>query len=225
MPMPAGTAGNTKGVPTLRFEAGRASGSDGCNRFSAPYTGSPGKLQCAAPRVGTTMACPSADSAAMARLFDAALNATRTYRIDAGDLLLLDAAGAELLRLGAQANGMAGTSWRVGGNNHAQQAVVCVIDATTLTLAFGSDAQVSGLGGCNGFTGSYRAVGDKLSIGPLAATRKACAAPEGAMAQQAALLRALQTAATARREGRRMELRTASGALAATVQLGNAARP
>jgi heat shock protein HslJ len=216
---PAGAASGAEALPTMRFDEGRVSGSDGCNRFSGPYTSAPGKLQFAAPRVGTMMACPTDALAQRARAFDAALSATRAYRIDAGKLLLLDAAGAELLRFDAQATGLSGTAWRVGGYNNGKQAVVGVLTGTTLTVSFGGDGRISGSGGCNTFSGSYRADAEKLSIGPLAATRKACAAPEGVMAQEGAFLRALETTATARREGDRLELRTAADALAAMLRL------
>lgn len=219
MSVPAGIAPNAKTAATLRFEAGRVSGSDGCNRFSAPYTTSPGKLQFDGPRAGTLMACPSEDGAQMARVIDEALTATRGYRIEAGKLLLLNASGTTLMGFDAQATGLAGSAWRVSGYNNGKQAVVSVIAGTALTLAFSNDDKLSGSGGCNHFGGSYRADGDTLTIGPLAATRKACAEPEGVMAQEAAFLRALETAATARREGDRLELRTATGALAATMRL------
>ncbi len=223
MAMPLGAGSSAKTVPTMRLEAGRISGSDGCNRFSGPYTStSPGKLQFAAPRVGTMMACPTEDDAQRARVFDETLSATRGYRIEAGKLVLLDAAGASLLSFDAQATGLAGTAWRVDGYNNGKQAVVSVTTGSTLTLAFGAKGRVSGSGGCNNFSGSFQSDGEKLTIGPLADTRKACAAPEGVMAQEAAFLRALESTATARREGDRLELRTAAGALAATMRLEGA---
>jgi heat shock protein HslJ len=48
-----------------------------------------------------------------------------------------------------------------------------------------------------------------------------CAQPEGTMAQEAAFLAALQTAATQRREADRLELRTADGALAVSARLAS----
>ena len=100
MSMPTGAAKATEAVPTMRFDDGRVSGSDGCNRFSGPYSSSSGKLQFAAPRVGTMMACPTEDGARMARVFHEALSATRAYRIEGGKLMLLDAGGAVLMRGG-----------------------------------------------------------------------------------------------------------------------------
>jgi len=210
--LPAGSA-----VPTLAFDAARASGSDGCNRYFAMYTPkSTGQLQFG-QRGGTQMACPP-DQSQMADAFNAALAATRAYRIEDGQLLLLDAGGTVRATFDPQATTLAGTTWRVTGYNNGKQAVVSVISGSTLGVSFGAGGKLSGSGGCNSFTGSYRAEGKTIGIGPLAATRKACALPEGVMAQEAAFLRALESAATTRREGHRLELRTENGALAATLQ-------
>ena len=61
--------------------------------------------------------------------------------------------------------------------------------------------------------------GEKITIGPLASTMKFCNDPEGVMDQEAQYLAALQSAATYRIEGNRLELRTADGALAADFSL------
>ncbi|MGR3563546.1 MAG: META domain-containing protein [Heliomarina sp.] len=49
-----------------------------------------------------------------------------------------------------------------------------VIDNARTTLTFDDEGRVYGLGGCNTYTGSYEIDGDKLSLGPVASTRKAC---------------------------------------------------
>ena len=43
------------------------------------------------------------------------------------------------------------------------------------TVAFSGDGTVTGSGGCNDFNGTYTVDGSKLTFGPLAATKKACA--------------------------------------------------
>lgn len=223
-----GTAWTLAGVPgfelpaqplaTLRFEAGRAVGSDGCNRYSTTYTGTPGQLRFGAKQVATLMACPPLAEAVATR-FGAVLYDTAGYRTEADTLTLLNAAGQPLARLQAQANRIAGTSWQVTGVNNGRQAVVGVLAGTSLTMAFGADGRLSGSAGCNSYTASYGGDGHGIRIGPPAATRKACAQPEGVMAQEAAFLAALQTAATQQREGDRLELRTAGGALAVSARL------
>jgi heat shock protein HslJ len=220
---PTGGAAPAGPWPTLRFDAGRASGSDGCNRFSASFTAADGTLQLG-QSIGTQMACPD-DTMDKARAFDDVLARTRAYRIDGGRLLLLDAAGSALASFDPQASGLAGTAWTATAYNNGRQAVVGPLAGTQLSVQFPADGKLSGFAGCNAFSGGYRLEGGKLAIGPLATTRKACAQPEGVMAQEAAFLRALESAATSRREADGLELRTADDALAAMMTLAPAAAP
>ena len=50
-----------------------------------------------------------------------------------------------------------------------------LIDSARLTLGFAPDGRLSGLAGCNSFTGSYSVEAQTLTIGQLATTRKLCA--------------------------------------------------
>jgi heat shock protein HslJ len=84
-------------------------------------------------------------------------------------------------------------------------------------MAFSADGRVGGSAGCNAYTASYSAAGPKLTFGPAAATRKMCVRPAGVMEQEQQFLKALETVATARFEGDRLELRAATDALAATL--------
>jgi heat shock protein HslJ len=203
-------------MPTLRFEAGRAQGSDGCNRYNAPYTAVDGRLQIGPSGASTLMACPEPASR-LAASFNAALARVQAYRLDGQTLVLLDAGGATLASFAAQGTGLAGTAWQVTAYNNGQQAVVSVRAGSTITMAFMPEGRISGSGGCNSYSGSYTANAGQLKVGPVATTRRACADPEGVMAQEAAFLRALETVTSARREGLRLELRTSAGALAVTM--------
>lgn len=49
-----------------------------------------------------------------------------------------------------------------------------IIDNSNVTVSSASDGTVSGSNGCNNFTGKYEVNGDKLEIGTLAVTRRAC---------------------------------------------------
>ncbi len=44
-------------------------------------------------------------------------------------------------------------------------------------MKFGADGRLSGKASCNRYGASYETEGDRLSIGPIAATRMACAPP------------------------------------------------
>ncbi len=210
--------------PTLQFEGGRAAGSDGCNRYGTGFKAADGVLELGAPRMSTQMACPEPQEQ-LAAAFNRALDQVRGYRIEAGALRLLDAGGATLATLAPQPTMLAGTAWRVTAVNNGKQAVVGVIAGTQPTLEFLADGRLSGNTGCNSFSATYAADGKKLGIGRVATTRMACAGPEGAMAQEAQFLAALESVTTARREADQLELRTATGALALSARLAAPARP
>ncbi len=60
-------------------------------------------------------------------------------------------------------------NWQVSGINGA-----AVIDKSETNLTFSADGKLSGLAGCNRFNGDYKLHNAKLSVGPLAVTKKAC---------------------------------------------------
>ena len=66
---------------------------------------------------------------------------------------------------------------------------------------------MSGNAGCNDYTGSYTVDGEKLTIGPLAATKKACGPAESAV--ETAFLTAMGKVATYAVSGDSLELKTA----------------
>jgi copper homeostasis protein (lipoprotein) len=78
-----------------------------------------------------------------------------------------------------------------------------------------SEARLSGHGGCNRVTGSFEVDGDRLKIGPMAATRMAC--PDG-MEQEQRFLQAVQKVATYRIRGSHLEMMDASGAVLARFE-------
>lgn len=70
---------------------------------------------------------------------------------------------------------------------------VLLIAGSTVSLAFDATGKVSGSATCNRFSGQARIEGEKLTFGPMAVTRMACAG-EGLNAQEAAFLKALEGA-------------------------------
>ena len=200
---------------TARFEGGRVQGTDGCNRYSAPYTVEGSAIEIG-PRAATTqMACPP-EVTEQAEAFMAALTGARRYRVSGGELQLLSADGAVLSALTAQPQSLAGTAWRATGINNGKGSVAGLVAGSSVTMAFTADGKVSGSAGCNNYTGGYQADGSKLRFTPAAATRRMCATP-GVMEQEQAFFEALETVATMRMEGDRLEMRTADGALAVVV--------
>lgn len=201
---------------TLRFEAGRVAGSDGCNRFGAPVTVRGTGLQVSARGLSTKMACPPAVMQ-QAEAFQTALTSSRGFRLDGERLRLLSADGRPLLVLVAQSQRLVGSTWRVAGFNNGRQALVSPILGTSLSLRVVKAGQLAGSAGCNRFTAPLRLEGTRLRIGTPVATRKRCAGA-GVMEQEQQFLAALPTATSLRLEGESLELRRADGAIALSLR-------
>ena len=201
-------------------EDGRLSGSDGCNRFSTSYTVDGDSITIAANGASTMIACPE-PVMQQAQAFMTALGSAVTYAVDGPSLTLKDSSGTAVATFDAVSTDLAGTSWTVTSYNNGKQAVVGVLADTTLTILFGESGQISGSGGCNNYSGSYKSDGvSSIEIGPLASTMMACAGPEGAMDQEMQFLAALQAATVYTINGSTLEMRDADGALQVQAQKG-----
>ena len=156
------------------FASGRVSGSSGCNSYNGPavVTGATLKI---GPLSGTLMACvgPGGD---VETAYLPLLTAATSFTASADALTLFDASGTPTLIYAAGAANPLEGEWNVTGYNNGKEAVVSPVSGTTLTATFTGD-QVSGSAGCNDYNGPYKLDGDKVAIGPLVTTRKACEQP------------------------------------------------
>lgn len=202
---------------TLIFEADRMGGSDGCNRYGGTYLVNGDKLKFDKNIVKTLMACQE-DILKQGDAFTTALTQTATYRSDGQTLTLLDGFGKTLATFTAQSTKLGGTQWVVTGYNNGKQAVVSVLNGTSLTAEFGEDGKLSGSAGCNRYTSTYEVTGKAIQIGQAGVTRMFCGEPAGRMEQETQFLAALQGATTYSMEGSRLELRNADGALMVSLQ-------
>lgn len=82
---------------------------------------------------------------------------------------------------------LVGTSWRA--ETIAGQAVAAGLETT---LTFEAADRVAGRGGCNRYFGSVELAGDRITFGPLGATRMACG--DAADEQEMRFFRALEGA-------------------------------
>jgi len=201
---------------TLRFEGGRLAGGDGCNRYSAAYVAKGAALSINPAGASTMMACEPPEVMEQARGYAAMLAAVKSHRVADGQLQLLDGDGKVLATFAAQAQELAGTSWRALGINNGRGAVASIVRGTAVTLAFDTAGKASGSAGCNNFMAGYEADPPKLRFSAPGSTRRMCAG-EGVMEQEAAFLAALQSVDTMRFEADRLELRRADGALAVSL--------
>lgn len=194
---------------------GRATGSGGCNRIGGSFATDGSTLSFGGDFVSTMMACEESIMKTEQELL-AALPQVASYAITGGRLVLSDAAGTEVAAFTVLDQGLAGTSWIVTGVNTGD-AVTSPIMGTDLTVAFGEDGTVSGSGGCNQFTGTYTVTDGALQVGPLASTMMACETPAGTMEQEAAFLKALESATTIQLQVTSLTLRTAEDTIAVTL--------
>ncbi len=186
----SGALGSLRRPVTARFEAGRISGFSGCNRFMGGYTVDRDKLVIG-KLAGTMMACPGPEMA-LEGAFQRALAGAFRYALTDDTLTLMPESGAPLVFRRAAEPRLEGVIWEVTGFNNGRQAVVGTLSGTKLTLSF-QEGVVHGQSGCNTFHATFKRDGDRLVIGPTAATRMACAGA-GVMQQEREFLAALETA-------------------------------
>ncbi len=201
---------------TLQFEGGRAFGSDGCNRYTGSYSVDGDRLTVEQRMAATMMSCEAAIMR-QADEYRGALERAAIHQIAEGRLLLLDEEGTPLATFREELQELAGTAWEVTAYNSGRQAVVSVLQDTSLTLNFDLDGRLSGSAGCNTFGAGFEASGGELRLSPVAATRRNCSEPPGIMEQEAQFLAALESAVSYRISGGRLELRDAGGSLAVTA--------
>lgn len=177
---------------TARFEGGRVSGFSGCNRFFGSYTVKQDRIVIA-PLAGSMMMC---DAAAM-KVENAVKKAlTGTLRpVQTGDrLALMSEAGDTVMSFKAEpVPTLEGLRSNITGFNNGRQAVLSPMSNTTISLTF-KGGIVKGFSGCNTFRATYTTQGDRISVGPVATTRRAC--DSAVMQQEREFLAALKSTTT-----------------------------
>lgn len=173
--------------PTLRLDGRTASGLTGCNTYRAAYASRADVLRFG-PLATTRRACSAAASAGETRFLNL-LRQVTGYQLS-GQTLTLFAGPRDRLtfRAGAAATTPEATvslngSWQLAGGT--------ALRPTSQNVPFLTFAgtQVSGSAGCNRLTGSVQAQAGRVTFGPLATTRVACA--PAVNAQESAFLRFL----------------------------------
>lgn len=189
-------AGST---PLVTFNRdGSVTGTAGCNHFSANYTATGNQLAFS-PAASTLMYCtaPSGVMDQELRVFEL-LPVTAGFTIAGTTLTLLDRAGRPIMTferaVSPQNAPLVGTVWRLSGFSDKATAR-SALAGSGATVSFTSDGRITGTTGCNDLTGPYTINGNRISIGPVQVTARACTDPALA-AQERDLLDALQVAAT-----------------------------
>jgi heat shock protein HslJ len=196
--------------PSAMFDDGTVGGSTGCNRFTAGYTVDGDTLELGTI-ASTKIAClPPAD--AVERAYLEALGRVAGWRSEDAQLILLDEDGAELLRYRAATpvGDWEATAIQTG------VAVASPLPGTRITARFADDGTLTGSAGCNTYRTNYATDRGGIEILQPAATKKACAEPDGVMDQETAYLAVLPTAARYRVDGGSLALLAADGTYVAT---------
>ena len=196
---------------TLRFASGSLQVFGGCNQMRGSYSLDDGVLA-ATKMAGTMMACPE-PAMSVENAVKKALATPLRATLANGRLRLApedeDDEDASVMVLAPEMAPQIEGAWNVNGVNDGRKALMSTLRGTTLTLSFAAGT-VSGSAGCNTFRGTYKVQGDRVAIGRLSTTRKACPG-QGVMKQEANYVAALEKADTWKIEDGELTLRGASG--------------
>ncbi|MEU8704323.1 META domain-containing protein [Streptomyces sp. NPDC048565] len=191
---------------------GKATGSLGCNRFTAD-AGLDGDKVTIGPGTTTGMGCAKDVQRfenALGKALHGELRAEVAGEGDERTLTLTTARGDSIALASEPAAPLVGTAWKV-------TALVSGSTATSLPagtkgkahLTFGKDGSVAGNLGCNSFHGKAKVSGSTLTFGPLASTKMMCAGPR--MELERVLLRVLKGTTTYTVDHRTLSIDAGSG--------------
>jgi heat shock protein HslJ len=205
-------------APTLRFTGDRVSVNDGCGRYIGPAMVSGATLRIGRDLASSRRPCSEAVQAG-ADAFSRALARTVAYRGDSGSLVLVDPGGAALATFVAQPPDLTGPVWRLLGPADGTHPAVGARSGSPITVAFDAEGRVRGAAGCASYTGTWTLADRRLSVSPLqpVGASTACARSKRRQGQDEAVLLSLSRAVDAQREGERLALHDATGALVATA--------
>ncbi len=197
-------------APSATFAGGKVSGSAGCNQFNASYDVDGEKLA-VGDIAASLMACPPlADP--VEREYLEALRAVDGWRLENGELVLVDEDDRELLRFGEPS--LTG-SWAVTSLRR-RDSVESPIENTYITAVFGDDGIVAGSTGCNDYEAAYSVERNEMRIREPTVGSNRCDTPKGIMRQQREYLAALPLTRTYEIGGSKLTLLTADGTIVAT---------
>lgn len=166
----------TEALATLDIDAGRMTGSTGCNHYAYNYTADGQALKFSEPGpVITLMACPEPLMQQEAD-FLKVMSAVTGYTLEGGHLTLTGADGVLVFEV-ATPLPLEGTAWSLNGIAQNDAVVSTAVDEQ-ITLAL-KEGRANGFAGCNEYFGAYELQGNGLTFGALASTRKACEGDPG----------------------------------------------
>jgi len=194
-------------------DAGKITGSAGCNHYFASY-----EMKGTAITIGqagsTEMYCSAPGVMEQESIYLVLLGKTASVTAGNTSLTFADAKGNTILSFArivppAPAR-LVGTTWKLD-SFYTADAVSSVIAGTTITAVFDKDGSVTGSAGCNRYFASYTVTGISISIGSAGSTKMYCTSP-GVGQQESTYLASLGRVATFTITGDRLVLADPKGA-------------
>lgn len=194
---------------TLQFKDGQLTGNAACNAYGGAYN-----------LVGRTISFPNSfyqtergcEEPLMAfdQRYLADLGAVTTLARAGDTLTLTHAAGVLVFRLAAAITDapLEGGTWQL--DSFIEGDVASHYSDVTVTARFEA-GQITGSAGCNSYFADYTLAGERLTFGPVGATRMAC--EDNRMAVETRYLAALDSAESYTISGHTLTLNYAGGAL------------
>jgi len=193
---------------TANFDGEKIYGFSGVNQYGGPYTVEDDGTLEIGELASTLMAGPEPLMRAE-QVYLELLSGCDGYRVDGDTLTLLTGESETLVYERAEEVALPGTSWNVTSYNNGKGGVATLVADSELTLQFGKDGTISGSGGVNQYNGPYEADSRAVTIGPLALTKMA--GEPDLMEQEAAFVKALESATQWKVAQGKLELRDADG--------------
>jgi heat shock protein HslJ len=202
-------------VPAVYFRSdGTAIGNLTVNAFRGPYKVEARNLSIG-PLVTTQWVGPQM-SMAQEQIVHDALTSTARYVIKNGVLQLSDAGGELLMSLKvAEDPKLVGPTWMCTAYASGKGDLVSIVGTSPIVAAFAPDGTLTGSGGVNSYSSTYKVAGSQMTIGPEITSTKMTGS-EQLMAQEARYLDALAKTASYKIESYQLTLADQSGAALAT---------
>ncbi len=201
---------------TASFFDAEVSGDGGCNRYFGTWVEDGSSIEIG-PLGSTRRLCgPEIDDQEARYL--GLLESAVTFQNDGQRLTLFDDNRDVVLAYDIlEPTQLIGTDWEAISVNNGQGGVVSLVLGSTITAVFGEDGNLTGNGGCNGYSAAYETTADSMRIGVVAATRQLCT-PDEVAQQEAQYFEALSEADVWSIVGDRLELRSDNGELQVSFQ-------
>jgi len=175
----------------FRFEKPRMSGNTGCNQISGAYNANGEDMRFDIGMAASRRGC-SKPLMRQERAILSALPQVVSYRIEGDRLLMLDAAGQELLKFHAASHSpLVGHVWQLKEYDNGSGNLIAPLKGAGIDLTFLDTGVLGGSDGCNRYMSGYLSDETHLHIGPIATTRVACPKTDGRAEQASAYAAAL----------------------------------